>query len=72
MELVAQGCGAVDWCKVWEIVFSAAVTVVLGGLLAGGIHVFYRRPKYEKQERILFELADLRTKGVAIRNEGWG
>lgn len=52
------------------MITSAAITVIIGGLLAGGVHVFYRVPKYSKQERILLELAKVRLAGVKLRNNG--
>ena len=66
---VSWNCSIINWCKISEIVFGAAATVGLGGLLAGGIQVFYRIPKYNKQEDILHKLAIMRTDGVRLRNQ---
>lgn len=48
---------------------GAAITVTIGAFLASGVNLFYRVPKYNQQERILHELAIMRTSGVTLRNQ---
>ncbi|MCH8093051.1 MAG: hypothetical protein IH953_00515 [Chloroflexi bacterium] len=63
-----------DTCLFWTISFeallAALLTLIVGGLGAYFANRIYRIPKYEAQQRILLKLAELRTEGVGIRNDG--
>lgn len=79
MNLLAQSCccSIIDWCKVSEIVFNATVTASLTALFTVGLGVaagytvdrLYRRRRFQKQEDVLVELAELREEGVRLRNK---
>ena len=73
MDPVTVNCTIIDWCEVTAILFdtfmAACFTVLLGGIVALGVN-WYRRRQFRLQEEVLQELAELRTRGVAIRNQG--
>lgn len=65
---VGQNCSIVNWCRISEIFFNAAITVGVGVLAAFLVDRLYRRRRFQKQEDVLLELAKLRTRGVELRN----
>ena len=70
MEFPPGSCGTeIAWCVVYELLLAAVLGALALGALTGLVHIFYRVPKFNKQERILLELAKLRENGVKLRNE---
>jgi len=74
MELFGQTC-PFDQCQFWTIIFdglvSALFVVGIGAIGTAAANKWYRRRKYDEQEAVLHRLADLRSEGVEIRNDGW-
>ncbi len=60
----------INWPMVSEIFFDKIVDVILGGLAGYAVYSFRRR-RGNKRQKLLKELAFLRTKGVAQRNLGF-
>ena len=70
MGILPGSCGTeIAWCVVYELLLAAVLGAFAVGALTGLIHIFYRVPTFNKQERILLDLAKLREKGVKLRNE---
>ena len=80
MEPLFQSCGPVDLCKIYEIVFNAIASGCFAALFTVGLGIaagfavdrFYRRKRFQNQEDVLLELAELRLAGVRLRNKGSG
>ena len=69
MTLLAQNCGTVDLCRVWEILFKAAAPVLFLALV-GLLGYLGRWALYRKQQDRLHALALCRREGVKLRNIG--